>query len=160
MKTGINWFGQESPLLVQPAMAKAIGLHEALFVQQLDYWLHRHPHIRNERKWIYNTYEEWHNQFPFWSIRTIKRIVSGLRKNGIIALQPPDATCAPTPIHDKLTADPSKPIKETYPGVRIGSTRCENRFERPHTAGETDFTTTCGGCVYSAVFNYRQGRRF
>ena len=84
MKTGINWFDQESPLLVQPAMAKAIGLHEALFVQQLDYWLHRHPHIRNQQKWVYNTYEEWNNQFPFWSIRTIKRIVSGLRKDGII----------------------------------------------------------------------------
>ncbi len=84
MKTGFNCFGQEAPLLVQPTLAKVAGLHEAIFLHKLDYWLHRRPHLRDDRYWVYNTYEEWNNQFPFWSIRTIKRIVSGLRKDGII----------------------------------------------------------------------------
>ena len=34
--------------------------------------------------WIYNTIEAWHKQFPFWSISTIKRIISNLEKEKLI----------------------------------------------------------------------------
>jgi hypothetical protein len=56
-----------------------------MFVQQVHYWLQKSEHIRDGRKWIYNTYEEWHEQFPFWSEQVIrKRIVKPLEDQGIL----------------------------------------------------------------------------
>lgn len=77
----------ESPLQVLPSLAKAIGLSQALFLQQLHYWITMNQrmgkhktHYHNGRWWMYNTYQEWQdNNFPFWSISTLKRIVERLR---------------------------------------------------------------------------------
>ena len=74
----------EPPLLVLPSLAVLVGLNEAIFLQQLHYWLQRSEHHRDSRLWIYNTYEEWHTQLPFWSVRTIRRIVSGLEERGLV----------------------------------------------------------------------------
>ena len=76
----------EPPLQVLPSLAMAIGLNEAIVIQQLHYWL-ENPKCGVERdgfKWIFNTYEEWHENFPFWSVSTIQRIFSGLEKNGLV----------------------------------------------------------------------------
>jgi hypothetical protein len=76
----------EPPLQVLPTLAVAIGLNEAIFIQQL-HWLLSHSGKAvkgQEGKWIYNTAEEWHEKFPFWSVSTIKRIITGLRKEGLI----------------------------------------------------------------------------
>jgi hypothetical protein len=80
-----------------PSLAVAIGLNEAIFLQQLHYWLtptvKYKPHYREykdvSRPWVYNTYhakEEtgWQANFPFWSVRTIKRIVTNLKVKGLI----------------------------------------------------------------------------
>lgn len=92
---------QESPLMVLPQLAMKIGLNEAIFLQQLHFWLtptpKYKPHYREwEGKispWIYNTYEEktvgddstgWCSNFPFWSIATIKRTVKNLKKQNLI----------------------------------------------------------------------------
>jgi len=75
----------ESPLQVLPSLAVALGLNEAIFVQQLHYWLRRAPHWRDGRPWVYNSYPQWRTQFPFWDERTIKRIVLGLEGAGIVA---------------------------------------------------------------------------
>jgi len=74
----------EPPLQVLPSLAVALGLNEAIFVQQLHYWLRRAPHWREGRPWVYNSYPQWHRQFPFWDERTIKRIVLGLEGAGIV----------------------------------------------------------------------------
>ncbi len=90
----------EPPLQVLPSLAVAIGLNEALFLQQLHYWLtataRYKPHYREyenvNRPWIYNTYHikkdeketGWQANFPFWSVRTIKRIVSSLKEKELI----------------------------------------------------------------------------
>ena len=68
------------------SLAKIIGLNEALVLQQLNYWLNK-PGVGVERdgyKWVYNTYEQWHKNFPFWSIITIKRIFYRLEDAGLI----------------------------------------------------------------------------
>lgn len=75
----------EPPLQVLPSLAVALGLNEAIFVQQLHYWLRRAPHWRDGRPWVYNSYPQWRRQFPFWDERTIKRIVLGLEGAGIVA---------------------------------------------------------------------------
>jgi hypothetical protein len=90
----------EAPLQVLPTLAVAIGLNEAIFLQQLHYWLtptaKYKPHYREyegiSRPWIYNTYHTkedekgtgWQANFPFWSVRTIKRIVGSLKEKGLI----------------------------------------------------------------------------
>lgn len=76
----------EPPLQVLPSLAKAIGLNEAIVLQQLHWWL-ENPNvgeIRSGVKWIFNTYEEWHDNFPFWSVSTIQRIFSNLENLHII----------------------------------------------------------------------------
>lgn len=74
----------EEPLQVLPSLAKAIGLNEAMFLQQVHYWLNKSKHYHDDKVWIYNTYQGWMEQFPFWSERTLKRIVAALREQGLI----------------------------------------------------------------------------
>lgn len=75
---------KEIPLMVQPSLAKELGLNEALFLQQLNYWIERSTKKIDGKYWIYNTIEAWHKQFPFWSISTIKRIILNLEKKKLI----------------------------------------------------------------------------
>ncbi len=74
----------EPPLLVLPSLAVLVGLNEAIFLQQLHYWLLQSGKERDGRMWIYNTYDEWHQQLPFWSVRTIRRIVGTLEERGLV----------------------------------------------------------------------------
>jgi len=53
----------EPPLQVLPGLAKAIGLNEALFLQQLHYWVDKSAHVYEDRRWIYNTASGWVEQF-------------------------------------------------------------------------------------------------
>lgn len=84
-----------NPLVIIPALAVQIGLNNAIFLQQLFYWLRTNEqqeahkteqkHFRDGCWWCYNTYEDWRSQnFPFWNERTIKRIVDDLRERGFI----------------------------------------------------------------------------
>ncbi len=74
----------EYPLMVLPSLAEAIGLNEAILLQQIHYWLHKSGKIRDGREWIFNKHEEFIEQFPFWSERTFKRVVSSLVKKKLI----------------------------------------------------------------------------
>ena len=58
----------ENPILLFPTLAKKVGLNEAIFLQQLQYWLSESDHIHDGYKWVYNTYESWNKQFPFGPI--------------------------------------------------------------------------------------------
>lgn len=73
----------ENPLLVLPKLAEKIGLNEAIFLQQLHYWLAKGKKIQG-KSWVYNSYEQWLIQFPFWSLTTIRRIINNLEKSEII----------------------------------------------------------------------------
>lgn len=82
----------EPPLQVLPGLAQAIGLEEAIIVQQLHYLLRKPKNGRtvNGEKWIFNTYEQWQSMFPWWSLRTVRRIFEGLEKAGIIITTQPE----------------------------------------------------------------------
>ena len=89
MKNYSNLLINEPPLQVLPTLAVLIGLNEAIVLQQLHYWA-QNPKIEGTtdeagERWIYNTYEEWQTNFPFWSIRTIRRVFTSLEENGYIA---------------------------------------------------------------------------
>ncbi|HEX5501024.1 MAG TPA: hypothetical protein VFW96_00295, partial [Thermomicrobiales bacterium] len=74
----------EPPLQALPTLARAIGLNEALVLQQVHYRLRHARHERDGRRWVYNTYEQWQEEFPWWSIRTLKRIFHSLEERGLL----------------------------------------------------------------------------
>ena len=74
----------EHPLMVLPNLATAIGLNEAIILQQVHYWLVKSAHIRDGQTWIYNSYPEWQAQFPFWGLNTIKRAIYKLEEKGLL----------------------------------------------------------------------------
>lgn len=82
----------EPPLQVLPSLALAIGLNEAIVLQQLHYLLLDPNHGRKiaEHRWIFNTIEQWVvGYFPFWSGRSMRRIFASLsRQNLILTCQP------------------------------------------------------------------------
>ncbi|WP_078411498.1 hypothetical protein [Priestia abyssalis] len=75
---------EDKPLIVLPSLAVELGLNEAIFWQQLHYWLQGSRNERDGHLWVYNTYEKWQEQFPFWSISTIRRIIGKLETGGYI----------------------------------------------------------------------------
>ena len=74
----------ENPLVVNPSLAAAIGLSESIVIQQMQYWLKKSTNKIKGQSWIYNTYDEWALQFPFWKPETIRKIFSKLRKLDLI----------------------------------------------------------------------------
>jgi len=74
----------QPPLQVLPDLAVKIGLNEAIILQQLHYWVERSVNIIEDKKWVYNDYAAWREQFPFWSEKTIQRSFLALEKLGIV----------------------------------------------------------------------------
>lgn len=79
----------EAPIVVDRVMAKAIGLNEALVVQQLHYWLmhnkKKKQNFHDGRYWTYNSIKIWHEEeFNFLSYDTVKRTFAKLEKKGIL----------------------------------------------------------------------------
>lgn len=72
------------PIQVLPKLAERIGLNEAIILQQMHYWLNQSKHSHEGKKWIYNSYKSWEEQFPFWSNVTIRRTISSLEKQGLL----------------------------------------------------------------------------
>lgn len=78
----------ERPLVILPGLAKKVGLNEAIILQQIHYWTDAKAKANTDchdgRYWAYNTYEGWQEQFPFWSVSTIRRTISALEKAGYL----------------------------------------------------------------------------
>ncbi len=74
----------EPPLQVLPSLAARVGLNEAIVLQQLHYWLGKSKNVRDDRRWVYNSIEDWREQFPFWSGSTIRRTFTSLARQSLI----------------------------------------------------------------------------
>ena len=71
----------DQPLQVLPSLAEAIGLNEALILQQIHWLLLRSKKEFNGKYWVFNTYEEWQEKhFRFFSISTIRRTINRLEE--------------------------------------------------------------------------------
>jgi hypothetical protein len=81
-----NLLINEPPLQVLPSLAVKLGLNAALILQQLHYWMNnKNTGIEiNGYKWIYNSYAEWRDNFPFFSEKTIQRTFTRLENLGIV----------------------------------------------------------------------------
>lgn len=79
----------DRPLIVIPELAFAIGLNNAIVLQQIHYWVkineRANKNFREGYYWTYNSYDAWRRQFPFWSVSTIKRIFMELEADACIA---------------------------------------------------------------------------
>ena len=74
----------DKSLILLPKLAVKIGINEAVFLQQLHFWLVRSKKCVDGKMWVYKTFEEWQKEMPFLSVRTLKRVVSNLKKKKLI----------------------------------------------------------------------------
>lgn len=83
----------EHPLLVLPSLAVAVGLAEAIILQQVHYWtinMQRDKtkyknNFKDGRYWVYNSYNEWAQlNFPFWKPHQIRFAIKNLEKKNIL----------------------------------------------------------------------------
>jgi hypothetical protein len=77
------------PLVIDRTLAKVIGLNESILLQQIHYWLEinakKKINFHKGRYWTYNSAVEWQeNDFIFWSVRTIERIIKNLEEIGLL----------------------------------------------------------------------------
>lgn len=77
------------PIVINPDLAYSIGLNEAIALQQVNYWLKETTSglERDGARWIYNTNEQWLEQFPFWSESTLKRTFTRLKNLGLLKVE-------------------------------------------------------------------------
>jgi hypothetical protein len=76
----------EKPLHLLPTLAMKVGFKEALILQCLQDCLETDSHCTsvNEKTWVRRTYEDWQKNLPFWSVDTVKRIISSLEEQQFI----------------------------------------------------------------------------
>ena len=78
----------EQPLVVDKQLATLIGLNEAMVLQQIHYWVEINKKVNKNfhegQYWTYNSIEEWHKEFPFWSESTVKRTLTKLRERNLL----------------------------------------------------------------------------
>jgi len=75
---------------VSSALACVLGLNEAIFVQQIHYWLKNKAVGKtvDGRQWVYNSMRQWgSDNFQFWSNSTIRRTADRLIDQGIVLVR-------------------------------------------------------------------------
>lgn len=76
------------PLIASPTLAVQYGLPSAMFLQKLHYCLQSKDAICiKQQKFFYHTYEKWAETLGIYSVSTIKRIVSKLKKAEILIVK-------------------------------------------------------------------------
>jgi len=112
------------PLVIPTELARRVGLHEAIVLQQVHYWI-----IQNERAernyhdghyWVYNSFRGWQEQFPFWTLLGVKRIVARLEEKGYLITGNFNKTSFDRTKwyridYTRLEADTPKPTNRWYP---------------------------------------------
>lgn len=72
-------------LCYEVEVAKYVGDRAATVLQQIHYWASKgYGRKIKGRVYIYNTYEDWHKQFPHWSLMTIRRLFEKLVKENLV----------------------------------------------------------------------------
>jgi hypothetical protein len=80
----MKYFLETTKHTIEPALAKIIGLNETIFICQLNYWISKSKNKIDEKIWVFNSLEEWEKQFPYWSSRTIQRIIKNLKNKNLL----------------------------------------------------------------------------
>ena len=101
-----NLLINDYPLMVSPKLAARIGLEEATFVQQIHWLCEKRINIRDGLSWVYNTYDQWLEMFPFFeNEQRVGRIVRRLEQLGVLVT---------TKKYNKLPLDKRKWYRVNY----------------------------------------------
>jgi hypothetical protein len=139
----------EPPIALSPTLARAMGLPEAVFLQQLHYWLAhkaRDPqryrdYIHDGRLWVKWTQEELMQQVPLGrSTEPHKRVIRVLKELDILLVeQRLSRQCSevknPNPVADKTTLverEKTSPIGAA-PADHYSKTTSKEDFKEPPT---------------------------
>ena len=76
-------------LITSPKLAQNVGRTEAIFLQQLHYWLTSRDvgMIVDGQRWVYNSYKSWVENIKIFSESTVRRAVKKLENMGIVLTQ-------------------------------------------------------------------------
>ena len=78
---------KEFPLVFSPTLAKCLGLKQAIFLQQLHYWIvkkqQKNP-LTPKSSWVYNTADQWCKQLPFLKKKSFWRLVTDLKEKNLL----------------------------------------------------------------------------
>nr|MDT0252031.1 hypothetical protein [Endozoicomonas sp.] len=78
----------ETPHQVVPSLAAEIGLNECLFLQQLHWILQEKDcYSFDDRLWWKHTNAQWLERMPYFSERTLLRIIQSLKKQGLLVTE-------------------------------------------------------------------------
>lgn len=70
------------PFAFDPEIACKYGVDEAILIRSFQFWIDLNKtqgrNSRDGRTWVYNTYEEIAEQYPFWNLGKIRRILDSL----------------------------------------------------------------------------------
>ncbi|MBQ8699409.1 MAG: hypothetical protein IJ521_10510 [Schwartzia sp.] len=85
----MNLLLDDRPLVILPTLAKELGnLNEAVFLQQLHYWLdikkQTGKNFVDGRYWVYNSLDEWLEQFSWMTKATLRRTIDSLVSKGFV----------------------------------------------------------------------------
>ncbi len=109
------------PVVILPELACAVGLNEAIVLQQVHYWCNFNKEAKQNYRdgyyWVYNSYSKWQKQFPWWCERTIKTIFSNLERKGFLV----------SANYNKLSMDRTKWYRINYDTVEtfVGKPLCK-----------------------------------
>lgn len=77
-----------TPVGLATKLKSLLGLRAsdgAMLIQQIHYWtLKEAGRVVDGVRWIYNTYDQWLEQFPWWSKWDFRVVMSGLRSLGLV----------------------------------------------------------------------------
>lgn len=101
----------DSLLVLSPTIALEVGRSAAIVLQQLHYWISspkNYGAVKEGNRWIYNSYQQWHEQIRILSAKTIQRAFKILEDKGLIQSQQfkkgsCDQTKAYTIMYDRLS---------------------------------------------------------
>jgi len=71
---------------LSPALAVEIGLVESVLLLQIEFWIAISQHYRDGHMWTYQSLEDIHETFPFWSTSTINRALHRLVEMELITV--------------------------------------------------------------------------
>lgn len=82
-------------LVLQTKLAILVGDRQAIALQQIHYWIeinevaNKQEHYFDGCWWVYNTWAEWRkNNFPFWSLSMMRRVIADLEAAGLVTTRP------------------------------------------------------------------------
>lgn len=82
----------EQPIVANKALARTLGLNEALILQQINYWIEINKksgkNYHDKKYWTYNSIRAWQeNDFDYMSVVTVKRTFAKLEKAGYLLVR-------------------------------------------------------------------------